>query len=273
MILTFLPVTSERWEHFEELFECKGSPHYCWCMPWRRNENKEQIPGKASKKQSMKTRVSEDVPIGLLGYLEDVPIAWCSIAPRETFRSLGGDEAKKGVWSLTCFFVKRPFRNQGVTSQLLDAAVRQCSLNSWMPEHRRFFRSILRGIATRSGLPFLLSLAGITQYLFVTLAKRGHPHTSLSPLPRGTTGGSFPDRSFGLRPSCCKPPIIYDSQQKWNHICCHEFACQNAKWRVSRNSPLRTMADATCVRSWLIDTVLKMGGLLLGFRNSAGSTT
>ncbi len=123
MKLEFHPVTEERWDDFEQLFECRGGPHYCWCMLWRKNEHKKSIPSKAGKKASMKNRVDDGTPIGLLAYSDDEPIAWCSIAPRETYKSLGGDESKDNVWSIACFFVKRPFRKQGVTSQLLAAAI------------------------------------------------------------------------------------------------------------------------------------------------------
>ena len=44
----------------------KGSPHYYWCMAWRNNENKGSIPGKLGKKLSIKRRVDEGIPIGLL---------------------------------------------------------------------------------------------------------------------------------------------------------------------------------------------------------------
>lgn len=123
MKLDFHPVTSERWADFEQLFESKGGPHNCWCMVWRKNENKKRSPGKAGKKASMQSRVHCGTPIGLLAYTNNEPIAWCSIAPRDTYKVLGGDEAKDGVWSLTCFFVTRTFRKTGVTSQLLAAAI------------------------------------------------------------------------------------------------------------------------------------------------------
>lgn len=123
MNLQFHPVRNDRWAHFEALIECKGGPHYCWCMVWRVNENKRSAPGKSGKKASVRRRVDEGIPIGLLAYSDDVPIAWCSIAPRDTYRPLGGDDTKDGVWSLTCFFVKRAFRNKGVMSQLLHAAI------------------------------------------------------------------------------------------------------------------------------------------------------
>jgi GNAT superfamily N-acetyltransferase len=52
-------------------------------------------------------------------------VAWCSIAPRDTYRRLGGVEADGGerVWSLACFFVIRRLRGMGITARLIEAAV------------------------------------------------------------------------------------------------------------------------------------------------------
>ncbi|EMO78148.1 hypothetical protein LEP1GSC127_5155 [Leptospira kirschneri str. 200801925] len=52
-------------------------------------------------------------PIGLIGYINQEAIAWCSIAPRETYRSLGGDENLENVWSIVCFFVKKNIKEEG----------------------------------------------------------------------------------------------------------------------------------------------------------------
>jgi len=75
----------------------------------------------------MKERVENGVPVGLLGYSEGVPKAWCSIAPRSTYRRgladvREGDE-NQNVWSLVCFFVRRDMRRQGVMKALLEAAM------------------------------------------------------------------------------------------------------------------------------------------------------
>lgn len=129
MDLEFQVVSQENWGVFEGFFESKGCPHYCWCMAWRTNENKKAIPGKHGKKLAIKSRVDEGVPIGLLALKENTSIAWCSIAPRETYRSLGGDDSKEGVWSLTCFFIKREYRNMGVASKLLEAAIKYATTN------------------------------------------------------------------------------------------------------------------------------------------------
>jgi len=129
MKLEFHPVTKERWPDFESLFESKGSPHNCWCTAWRYVEKKGAKPGKNEKKTSIKTSISNNIPIGIMAYSNNEPIAWCSIAPRETYRSLGGEVSKKNVWSLVCFFIKRAFRNNGISKLLLTEAIKYAKEN------------------------------------------------------------------------------------------------------------------------------------------------
>lgn len=126
--LVFHEVTSERWRDFVKFFERRGNPSYCWCMPFRADGTETRKTDRASRKASMSKRVKGEVPIGLLGYLDDEPMAWCSIAPRETFRRLGGpkdpsEPSAEWVWSLTCFFIDRRLRGEGVMHQLLEAAI------------------------------------------------------------------------------------------------------------------------------------------------------
>lgn len=112
---------SSNWKDLEALFESKGGPQYCWCMAWRPMplEDRNNRP---VKKATLKRSVDDDTVVGLLGYMEDQPVAWCSIAPRETYRSLGGDTALEKVWSLVCFFIKREYRGQGLTQAMIRAA-------------------------------------------------------------------------------------------------------------------------------------------------------
>jgi len=129
MNLEFHPVTKERWPDFEKLFEGKSSPHNCWCTAWRNVEKKGNKPDKKEKKISIKTSISKNIPIGIMAYSNKEPIAWCSIAPRETYRALGGDETINNVWSLVCFFIKRSFRNNGITELLLTEAINYAKNN------------------------------------------------------------------------------------------------------------------------------------------------
>ena len=74
-------------------------------------------------------RVAEGTPIGILAYDGDEPVAWCSIAPLETYTNLrtrkyvsdGSDT--EDVWSITCFYIRSAFRRQGMTTLLINAAI------------------------------------------------------------------------------------------------------------------------------------------------------
>jgi GNAT superfamily N-acetyltransferase len=124
--LTFKPVTKARWPDFVSLFEAPGGPHYCWCMAWRATPDEIRDVGKASRKPLMQSRVDGGTTIGLLGYLDGEPAAWVSIAPRDTYRDLGGPEAKEGevIWSLACMYVRRQLRGEGHGRELIEAAAK-----------------------------------------------------------------------------------------------------------------------------------------------------
>ena len=65
---------------------------------------------------------------GVLAYADGEPVGWCAIAPREQYPRLEGSRILKPVddqpvWSVTCFFIARRFRRQGLSTRLLEAAV------------------------------------------------------------------------------------------------------------------------------------------------------
>jgi predicted GNAT family acetyltransferase len=123
------PVDKSGWKDFEKLFESKGAPKYCWCMAWRMDKEELKQNNSSSRKKFIKKRVNAETPIGLLAYVNKEPIAWCSIAPRETYQRLGGDENLEKVWSIACFFIKREFRGQGLVDQLIKGAKKYAKKN------------------------------------------------------------------------------------------------------------------------------------------------
>ena len=94
-------------------------------MVWRRTAAEAKHHAGPDRKRQMMQRLDAGMPIGLLAYDADTPVAWVSIAPRDTYRDLGGPPAAAGeaVWSLACFFVPRRLRGQGMTRRLIAAAV------------------------------------------------------------------------------------------------------------------------------------------------------
>ena len=123
--LTFRPVTPATEEDFLAVFG-KGGPNYCWCMPYRVTPGeKKAAPRGSDRRALMLGRIADGVPVGLIGYLEGEPVAWVSVAPRDTFNSSLAPETEGGakVWALTCMFIRRTHRGQGFGHQLIAAAI------------------------------------------------------------------------------------------------------------------------------------------------------
>lgn len=121
--LSYTPVDESNWTDLEKLFESKGGPHNCWCMVWRSMNKGADRTQKADKKESLKNYVVSQKPIGLIGYDHSEAIAWCSIAPRESYRELSGDSTLTNVWSLVCFYIKKEYRHKGITEELIKQAI------------------------------------------------------------------------------------------------------------------------------------------------------
>lgn len=118
------PVTKARWADLERLFDAPGGPKYCWCMAWRAMANRGAATN-ADRKHALRSRVERRVPIGLVFYAEGEPVAWCSVAPRETFLPLRKDQSEddRDVWSIVCFFIRRDHRKLGLSARMLKTAV------------------------------------------------------------------------------------------------------------------------------------------------------
>jgi GNAT superfamily N-acetyltransferase len=125
----FHSVNAGRWSDLEELFGERGACGGCWCMFWRL-PRKEFDAGKgAGNKRALKKIVKEDSnQPGIIAYVGKEPVGWCSVAPREQFIALERSRILKpvdaqAVWSISCLFVKKAYRRQGVSARLLRAAV------------------------------------------------------------------------------------------------------------------------------------------------------
>jgi GNAT superfamily N-acetyltransferase len=118
--ITFKPVEKTNWVDFEAFFESRLS--YCWCMAWRMTREELKHNTASDRKEFIKARIFSGVPVGLLGYLDDRPVCWCSVAPRETYQRLGGAESLKNVWSIACFYIQKEYRNKGFISLMIENA-------------------------------------------------------------------------------------------------------------------------------------------------------
>jgi GNAT superfamily N-acetyltransferase len=89
--------------------------------------------GRANRR-ALQALVESGAMPGLLGYQDGQPVAWVAVAPREAHPVLERSRNLKRVddrpaWSITCLFVARPFRRQGISVHLLGAAVEHARRN------------------------------------------------------------------------------------------------------------------------------------------------
>ena len=123
--------TPDRWDDVVAVFDGPGDPGRCWCQWFYRGARADRVDADRNR-AALHAQVQERPP-GVLGYLDGVPSGWCAVAPRPTYtrltrsRLLTGtppDElADLGVWSVTCFVVRREARGRGLTGPLLAGAV------------------------------------------------------------------------------------------------------------------------------------------------------
>jgi len=128
------PLTSDRWADFQKLFGSRGACAGCWCMFWL-------LPGKewraqkgAGNRKAMQKLVKAGRPPGLLAYVDGEPAGWCAVGPRTSYVRLATSRIlkpvdEKPVWSVTCFFVAKPFRRRGLSVALLKAAAKFAGQN------------------------------------------------------------------------------------------------------------------------------------------------
>jgi GNAT superfamily N-acetyltransferase len=96
---------------------------------WWRLTRAQFLKQKGQKNRAAFKKIVEgDHQPGVLAYVDEQPVGWCAVAPREAYSFLERSRVlrrvdEKPVWSVTCLFVARPFRRTGVSVQLLKAAV------------------------------------------------------------------------------------------------------------------------------------------------------
>ncbi len=122
------PVTAERWDDLERLFGPNGAYSGCWCTwwTWRSAEWDQHRP--AERRAELHGQVVDGREPGLLAYDGAEPVGWCAVAPRESYARLTSPRARtyrrldeRPTWVVTCFFIRRDRRGEGVATALLDA--------------------------------------------------------------------------------------------------------------------------------------------------------
>ena len=121
------PLTPDLWPALEDLFGAYGASNGCWCMYWRIGGAYRDRP-KEENRTDFRSVVLGGPPPGLLAFDGDTAVGWCQVTPRRALPYLDGYTRRgpldpRPVWSVSCFFVRRGYRKQGVSTALLTAAI------------------------------------------------------------------------------------------------------------------------------------------------------
>jgi len=126
--IVFHPLILERWDDFEHLFGPRGACAGCWCMFWKLPRKEFEAGQAEANRLAQQAIVASGQKPGLLAYVDGIPAGWIAVEQRSAYSALARSRIlapldDTPVWSVTCFFVDKKFRHQGLTVALLRAAV------------------------------------------------------------------------------------------------------------------------------------------------------
>ena len=128
MKLTIRPVSPDLWPVLEDLFGKNVNVGRCWCMYWRIGSAYRQRLHEENR-AAFREIVERGPPPGLLAFDSGLAVGWCQLTPRDavpwldrTWRLRRVDDLP--VWSLSCFYVRKGYRRQGIATALIQAALR-----------------------------------------------------------------------------------------------------------------------------------------------------
>lgn len=130
MAIEIVPLTPERWDAFAALFGPQGACYGCWCTYFRLPPKERQKNDREANKAHMKARVAAGPPPGVLAMDNGQAIGWLQVSPRADVPQWNSkrrvsaplDDAPvedNAVWAMSCFFVGKSARGQGVSRKLV----------------------------------------------------------------------------------------------------------------------------------------------------------
>jgi len=127
---TVKPLDESCWPAYSALIERhNGVWGGCWCMGFQ-NDCQAKYESVAQKKEDKRRLICAGRAHASVVFDGDTAIGWCQfgpgtmIAPRNKFKKtyFQGLESQPD-WRITCFFVDRKYRGQGVSNAALDGAL------------------------------------------------------------------------------------------------------------------------------------------------------
>ena len=132
-MLTVKELNEQTWPDFEDLFaKHNGVRGGCWCMFHRVRSSQFNKMSKEERRLAHLNLTYSGKAAGLIVYDHEVPVAWCQFGPAEYFPQFdyGRIYSKLEIpaelnpkWRISCLFVDKHCRKQGLSSFALAAAI------------------------------------------------------------------------------------------------------------------------------------------------------
>ena len=124
--MTSRPLIPERFPDMVEVFGERGVARNCFCMYWR--TPKGGFEDQRDNRDRFADVARDERPPGLIGYVEDSPVGWVQVGPRDEFPAIDRSRLLRPVdnvetWSINCFVVRAGHRKRGVGAGLLAGAI------------------------------------------------------------------------------------------------------------------------------------------------------
>ncbi|BDV30324.1 GNAT family N-acetyltransferase [Microbacterium terricola] len=130
--ITIEPATASRFDDAEHALTGGGDGPSCQCQWWMLSSTEFNRTTKPERLELLRAQTGDDLPPGLIAYVDGQAAGWVKVAPRTAQPRLARTRAYAGspepwddpdVWAVSCFVVRREHRGAGLNAALLDAAI------------------------------------------------------------------------------------------------------------------------------------------------------
>lgn len=122
------PLVESRMDDFAAVVNPNRREKHCWCLSHRLSAQEIRERGGDDRYEAMCSLSREEIAPGVIAYLDDQPVGWCSISPRTQIPRLEASKLIRpvddvAVWSIICMVVRGGFRRRGVNREMVRGAV------------------------------------------------------------------------------------------------------------------------------------------------------
>lgn len=133
MSVMIQPATADRFNDAQHVLSGGGDGASCQCQWWMMRNRDWQQTTRDERTALLRAEFDGSPAPGLIAVVDGGAGGWVRVGPRTVqvrlahTRAFAQNSAQPwddpSVWAVSCFVVRREFRGQGLTTQLLDAAV------------------------------------------------------------------------------------------------------------------------------------------------------